>query len=123
MGFGIQGLGASLNPLFNSTRSIGKRFERLSSGDRIPRASFDSAGLAISETLKALIGSREQGVRNLSDGVSLARVAEGNEISLHLNESLGFRHIGVMKEVGRKFGRLLDVYLMQKIYDSDERNT
>ena len=52
----------------------------------------------------------------------LARVAEGNEISLHLNESLGFRHVGVMKEVGRKFGRLVDVYLMQKIYDSDERS-
>ncbi len=29
---------------------------------------------------------------------------------------MGFRHIGVMREVGRKFGRLLDVYLMQLIY-------
>lgn len=53
----------------------------------------------------------------------IARVAEGNEVSLHLNESLGFRRIGVMKEVGRKFGLLLDVHLMQKIYASEEGGT
>jgi len=46
----------------------------------------------------------------------LARIAEGNAISVHLHEAMGFKHIGVMKEVGRKFGRLLDVHLMQKIY-------
>jgi L-amino acid N-acyltransferase YncA len=46
----------------------------------------------------------------------IARIAEGNEVSVHLHESVGFEKIGVMKEVGRKFGKLLDVYLMQKIY-------
>jgi L-amino acid N-acyltransferase YncA len=46
----------------------------------------------------------------------IARMAEGNDASVHLAESLGFEYIGVMKEVGRKFGRLLDVYLMQKIF-------
>jgi phosphinothricin acetyltransferase len=46
----------------------------------------------------------------------IARVSQGNEISIHLNESCGFRHIGVMREVGRKFGKLLDVHLMQYIY-------
>ncbi|KPJ74005.1 GCN5 family acetyltransferase [candidate division TA06 bacterium DG_78] len=46
----------------------------------------------------------------------IARIAEGNEISVHLHESVGFEKIGVMREVGRKFGKLLDVYLMQKIY-------
>ena len=48
----------------------------------------------------------------------IARIAGGNKVSIHLHESLGFAHIGIMKEVGRKFGRLLDVYLMQKIYPS-----
>jgi len=48
----------------------------------------------------------------------VARISEGNEVSIHLCESVGFEHIGVMKEVGRKFGKLLDVNLMQKIYDS-----
>jgi len=47
----------------------------------------------------------------------VARIAEGNEVSIRLHESVGFEHIGVMKEVGRKFGRFLDVHLMQKILD------
>ena len=46
----------------------------------------------------------------------IARVVEGSDVSLHLHESAGFEHIGVMKEVGLKFGRILDVHLMQKIY-------
>jgi len=50
----------------------------------------------------------------------IARIAEGNDVSVHLAESFGFGHVGVMKEVGRKFGRLLDVHLMQKIYVDDD---
>jgi L-amino acid N-acyltransferase YncA len=48
----------------------------------------------------------------------IARIAEGNGASIHLLESMGFRHIGIMQEVGKKFGKLLDVHLMQKIYAS-----
>jgi phosphinothricin acetyltransferase len=47
----------------------------------------------------------------------IARIAEGNDASVHLAESSGYKHIGIMKEVGWKFGRLLDVYLMQLIYE------
>jgi L-amino acid N-acyltransferase YncA len=47
----------------------------------------------------------------------IARIAQGGEASLNLHRSVGFEHIGTMKEVGRKFGKLLDVHLMQKIYD------
>ena len=43
----------------------------------------------------------------------LGRVAEGSVESMHLSESVGFIHIGTMKEVGRKFGRLLDVHMLQ----------
>ena len=46
----------------------------------------------------------------------VSRIAGGNETSVRLHESFGFQHIGVMKEVGRKFGKLIDVYLMQKIF-------
>ncbi len=46
----------------------------------------------------------------------IARIASGSDESLHLHESAGFEHIGVMREVGRKFGKLLDIHLMQKIY-------
>lgn len=47
--------------------------------------------------------------------VLIARIAGGNENSIHLFESVGFTHVGVMREVGQKFGRLLDVYIMQMI--------
>jgi L-amino acid N-acyltransferase YncA len=46
----------------------------------------------------------------------IARIAEGSEISIRLHEKAGFEHIGVMKEVGVKFGKLLDVYLLQLIF-------
>jgi L-amino acid N-acyltransferase YncA len=44
--------------------------------------------------------------------VLVARVVEGNPASVKLHESLGFETIGVMREVGEKFGKLLDVRLM-----------
>ena len=46
----------------------------------------------------------------------IARIVEGNLPSIHLCGSAGFMQIGIMKEVGYKFDRLLDVILMQKIY-------
>jgi L-amino acid N-acyltransferase YncA len=46
----------------------------------------------------------------------IARITEGNESSIHLHRSVGFTPIGTMKEVGKKFGKRLDVFLMQKIY-------
>ena len=48
--------------------------------------------------------------------VVIARITEQNEKSVHLHKSVGFEHVGIMKEVGLKFGKRLDVYLMQKIY-------
>ncbi len=47
----------------------------------------------------------------------IARVAEGSEASLRLNQRAGFVLIGTMKEVGRKFGRRLDVHILQKMLD------
>jgi phosphinothricin acetyltransferase len=47
----------------------------------------------------------------------IARVAEGSAESLHLNESFGFVHVGTLKEVGRKFGKLLDVHILQKMLE------
>ena len=49
----------------------------------------------------------------------VARIVAGNDISVHLHESVGFEDVGTMREVGRKFGRLLDVIIMQKIYPSE----
>jgi phosphinothricin acetyltransferase len=47
----------------------------------------------------------------------IARVAEGSAESLHLNESLGFTRVGTLKEVGRKFDKLLDVHILQLILE------
>jgi phosphinothricin acetyltransferase len=46
----------------------------------------------------------------------IARIAETNDVSIRLHEKAEFKTIGVMEEVGVKFGKLLDVYMMQKIY-------
>lgn len=47
----------------------------------------------------------------------IARITDGNEISVHLHKMVGFESIGVMKECGWKFNKRLDVYLMQKVYN------
>ncbi len=50
----------------------------------------------------------------------LARIASGNDASIRLHEAAGFQHVGAMREVGRKFGKLLDVQLMQIMYADSE---
>jgi phosphinothricin acetyltransferase len=55
--------------------------------------------------------------RRLQFHTLIARVAEGSQESLHLNESTGFVHVGLLKEVGRKFGKLLGVHILQKMLD------
>lgn len=49
----------------------------------------------------------------------IARVAEGSAASLHLNESLGFRRVGTLRHVGFKFGRRLDVHILQLMLQPD----
>jgi len=46
----------------------------------------------------------------------LSRITQGNEKSIYLHEKFGFTHVGVMKEVANKFGKILDVHMMQLIY-------
>ena len=55
--------------------------------------------------------------RRLGYHTLIARITAGSIESLHLNESTGYVHVGTLKEVGRKFGRLLDVHILQKILD------
>lgn len=45
----------------------------------------------------------------------IARVVEGSNVSIHLNESVGFVRVGTLREVGRKFDRWLDVHIFQKL--------
>jgi L-amino acid N-acyltransferase len=43
------------------------------------------------------------------------RIVGGHEASIGLHTALGFEVIGVEKEVGRKFGRWLDVVVVEKL--------
>ncbi len=43
----------------------------------------------------------------------IAHIAGGSEASVRLHESCGFKIVGTEAEVGRKFGKWLDVVIMQ----------
>jgi L-amino acid N-acyltransferase len=43
----------------------------------------------------------------------VSRVCSENEVSLALSEKCGFTTVGVMHETGEKFGRLLDVVVLE----------
>ena len=45
----------------------------------------------------------------------IARIAGNNEASVKLHEACGFFHVGVEREVGRKFNRWLDVTILQRL--------
>ena len=60
-----------------SRSQLGKSISRLSSGIRIEEAVDGSAELALSESLRSDIRALQQGSRNLNDGLSLVRTAEG----------------------------------------------
>jgi L-amino acid N-acyltransferase YncA len=47
----------------------------------------------------------------------MARIVGGHEASIALHRACGFELVGVEREVGRKFGRWLDVVLMQHLVD------
>lgn len=71
-------------------------------------------GRRIGSQLTAAI---DQEARRVGLHTLLARIVEGNEASLRLCTAAGFAPVGTMKEVGCKFGRRLDVHLLQKVYD------
>ena len=60
-----------------------KAMKQLSSGLRINSASDDSAGLSISEKMRAQIRGLSQAENNIQDGISLTQIADGgmNEIN------------------------------------------
>ena len=50
----------------------------------------------------------------LGKHVMIAGIDADNAGSLHMHERLGFERTGHLREVGRKFGRWLDLVLMQR---------
>ncbi|TDF95905.1 GNAT family N-acetyltransferase [Paenibacillus piri] len=64
---------------------------------------------------KRLLNDVLEAGRNAGLHTVLSRIAEGNESSIRLHRQYGFGVVGTMKEVGFKFGRMLDVVMMQKM--------
>ena len=67
----------------NNTSALSKNLEKLSSGYRINRAGDDAAGLAISEKMRAQITGLQAASKNVKDGVSLVKTAEGALQEVH----------------------------------------
>lgn len=59
-----------------ATDSLSRTFERLSSGQRINRASDDAAGLAIADSLRADQRVAGVAIRNANDGISTIAIAD-----------------------------------------------
>jgi phosphinothricin acetyltransferase len=67
----------------------------------------EGIGRALMEAI--LAAGKTAGVREV-----VAYIAGGNEVSVHLHECMGFRHVGVLEAVGYKFGQYVDVTIMQR---------
>lgn len=67
----------ALKDLNQTSRSLSRSFERISSGQRIARAADDAAGLGVAENLRRTSTSAAVAQRNTNDGMSFIAVAEG----------------------------------------------
>jgi phosphinothricin acetyltransferase len=45
----------------------------------------------------------------------IAKICTENEGSIHLFKSRNFEQVGILREIGRKFDRWLDVMILQKM--------
>jgi phosphinothricin acetyltransferase len=87
---------------------------------------FDGYRFTVEHSVYVAEGSRRRGIasalivalieraRELGKHVMVAGIASENEASVRLHARHGFVETGRMPEVGQKFGRWLDLVLMQK---------
>ncbi|MBR0672303.1 GNAT family N-acetyltransferase [Neoroseomonas soli] len=66
----------------------------------------------------ALVAALFEPALALGKHVMIAGVDAANEGSIRMHQRLGFERGAVLREVGRKFGRWLDLELMQKFLDA-----
>ncbi len=69
-------------------------------------------GLGRELSTAILDAGRKAGVHTV-----IGRICSENTASLEMVKGLGFRHVGTLREVGVKFGRRLDVDIVQIILD------
>ncbi len=73
------------------------------------RSDMQGGGIGALLLARLLEAAAENGFRTV-----IARIAAPNPASVRLHRRFGFRRVGVEREVGRKFGRWLDVVVMQR---------
>jgi phosphinothricin acetyltransferase len=90
----------------------------------VPRPAYDRT---VEDSVYVAAGRRGQGVGRrllgalvaaagkLGHHTVVARVADRSSASLALHRSLGFEEVGTLREAGWKFGRWIDVTLMQRV--------
>lgn len=66
----------------------------------------------------ALVAALFEPARGLGKHVMIAGIDATNAGSIRMHERLGFTRGAVLREVGRKFGRWLDLEFMQKFLDA-----
>lgn len=75
----------------------------------------DQRGAGIGKALmEALIGRAQ----DIGKHVMVAGIEAGNTGSIRLHEKLGFEQVGLLRQVGTKFGRWLDLAFLQLTLDS-----
>jgi phosphinothricin acetyltransferase len=57
----------------------------------------------------------------LGKHVMVAGIDAANPASIRLHERLGFEKVGLLREVGTKFGRWLDLVFMQRFLDAAQQ--
>lgn len=66
---------------------------------------------------RALLEALEPRARAAGKHVLIGGIEAGNAASITLHAALGYREVGRLPEVGRKFDRWLDLVFMQKMLD------
>lgn len=71
---------------------------------------------------KLLLGSLLEAAARRGHHTVIALIAAENTVSIHLHRRFGFAEVGRLREVGYKFGRWLDVIIMQRLLDAEGRH-
>jgi L-amino acid N-acyltransferase len=87
-----------------------KSYSKITASNVYILESHRAQGIGAKLLDRLITSAQQDGLHTL-----LSRIAGESQASIRLHEKFGFFHVGTMKEVGKKFGRLLDVHLMQKL--------
>jgi phosphinothricin acetyltransferase len=97
--------------------ALNKWSDRAAYGDTAETSIYIDATYRGKGIGSALNNALVEEARRLGYHTLIARIAEGSAQSLRLHERAGFVLVGVLKQVGRKFGKLIDVHVYQKMLE------